>query len=119
VDKYKFDKSSPDHQLYGLHTTAPARILPMNLDLYYLGANNRGDLQIPSGRENRHTLGLRTWGKIDQTNWDFELEGAGQFGTVGSRNIGAGMFTAVLGYTLPVIKSGHPRLFRVRLCERR
>ena len=41
VDKYKFDKSSPDHQFYGLYTTAPAHLLPMNLDLYYLGANNQ------------------------------------------------------------------------------
>src|SRR5262245_62984982 len=42
------------------------------------------------------------WGKIGETNWDFEAEGAGQFGTVGSENIGAGMFTTVLGYTFPV-----------------
>jgi hypothetical protein len=111
VDKYKFDKSSPDRQLYGLYTTAPAHLLPMNLDLYYLGANNRtAAFNSTTGRENRHTLGLRTSGKIDQTNWDFDLEGAGQFGTVGSGNIGAGMFTAVLGYTFP-IKEWSPRAY--------
>ena len=112
VDKYNFDKSSPDHQFFGFYTTAPAHLLPMNLDLYYLGANNRGaTFNSTTGRENRHTLGLRTKGNIGQTNWDFELEGAGQFGTVGSGNIGAGMFTAVLGYTLPVIKEWSPRVY--------
>ncbi|HXL08692.1 MAG TPA: alginate export family protein [Candidatus Bathyarchaeia archaeon] len=40
----------------------------------------------------------------------FELEGAGQFGTVGSGNIGAGMFTAILGYNLPV-KDPSPRVY--------
>jgi alginate export protein len=111
VDKYKFDKSSPDRQFYGLYTTAPAHLLPMNLDLYYLGANNRtAAFNSTTGRENRHTLGLRTWGKIGQTNWDFDLEGAGQFGTVGSASIRAGMFTAVLGYTLPV-KEWSPRAY--------
>ena len=111
VDKYKFNKSSPDHQFYGFYTTAPAHLLPLNLDLYYLGANNRGaTFNGTTGRENRHTLGLRTRGNIDQTNWDFELEGAGQFGTVGSGNIGAGMFTAVLGYTFPV-KEWSPRAY--------
>ena len=111
VDKYKFDKSSPDRQFYGLYTTVPARLLPMNLDLYYLGANNRAAaFNSTTGRENRHTLGLRTRGNIGQTNWDFELEGAGQFGTVGSGNIGAGMFTGVLGYTFPV-KDLTPRVY--------
>lgn len=111
VDKYKFDKSSPDQQLFGLYTTAPAHLLPLNLDLYYFGANNqRATFNSTTGRENRHTLGVRTWGKIGQTNWDIELEGAGQFGTVGSGNIGAGMFTGVLGYTFPV-KEWSPRAY--------
>jgi hypothetical protein len=83
----------------------------MNLDLYYLGADNTAAaFNGTSGLEKRHTLGLRTWGKIGQTNWDFEVEGAGQFGTVGSGNIGAGMFTGVLGYTLPV-KDLSPRAY--------
>ena len=68
----------------------------------------------PSTRSPDEKIGILldygTWGKIDQTNWDFELEGAGQFGTVGSGNIGAGMFTAVLGYTFP-IKEWSPRAY--------
>jgi Alginate export len=111
VDKYNINTSSTDHQLFGIYSSAPAHLLPLNLDLYYLGAdNNPATFNGTSGRERRHTLGLRMWGKIGETNWDFELEGAGQFGTVGSENIGAGMFTTVLGYTFPV-KDLSPRAY--------
>jgi hypothetical protein len=75
----------------------------MNLDLYWLSADNAGvTFNGTSGRERRQTLGARTWGKIGQTHLDFEIEGAGQFGTVGPGDVAAGMFTTVLGYTLPV-----------------
>jgi len=111
VDKYNINTSSSAQQFFGIYSSAPAHLLPVNLDLYYLGVNNKeAAFNGTSGREKRYTLGLRTWGKISETNWDFELEGAGQFGTVGSANIGAGMFTAVLGYTLPV-KELSPRAY--------
>jgi Alginate export len=111
VQQYRFDTSSTKQQLFGIYSTAPAHLLPMNLDLYYLGVDNKtAAFNGTSGREKRYTLGLRTWGKIGETNWDFEFEGAGQFGTVGSGNIGAGFFTAILGYTLPV-KEWSPRVY--------
>ena len=75
----------------------------MNLDLYWFGVDNAvATFNGTSGREQRQTLGGRTWGMIGQTNLDFEVEGAGQFGSVGRGSIAAWMFTAVLGYTLPV-----------------
>jgi hypothetical protein len=102
VDKYKFNESTPDNKLFGIYSTGPLRLLPGSLDLYWFDADNAGvTTNGTSGRERRHTLGTRTWGKIGQTNLDFEIEGAGQFGSVGRRDIAAGMFTAVLGYTLP------------------
>jgi len=111
VQQYRFDTSSTKQQLFGIYSTAPAHLLPMNLDLYYLGVDNKtAAFNGTSGREKRYTLGLRTWGEIGETNWDFEFEGAGQFGTVGSGNIGAGFFTAILGYTLPV-KEWSPRVY--------
>jgi len=55
-----------------------------------------------SGREHRQTLGGRTSGKIGQTPLDFEVEGAGQFGSVSRENIAAWMLTTVLGYMLPI-----------------
>ena len=103
VDKYKFNESTPDNKLFGIYSTGPLHFLPVNLDLYWLGADNAGvTINGTSGRERRQTLGARTWGKIGQTNLDFEIEGAGQFGTVGRRDVAAGMFTTNLGYTLPI-----------------
>jgi Alginate export len=109
--QYQPDTSTDNQQLFGIYSTAPAHLLPMNLDLYYLGVDNEtAAFNGTSGREKRHTLGLRMWGKIGETNWDFEFEGAGQFGTVGSGNISAGMVAAILGYTLPV-KEWSPRVY--------
>jgi hypothetical protein len=103
VDKYKFDKSTSDTKLFGIYSTGPLPFVPVNLDAYWLSADNAGvTINATSGRERRQTIGARTWGKIGQTHLDFEIEGAGQFGTVGRGDVAAGMFTAVLGYTLPV-----------------
>ena len=111
VDKYKFNKSNSDRQLFGVFSNGPAHILPMNLDLYWLGVNNLGvAFNGTSGREERQTIGARASGKIGQTNLDFEVEAAGQFGHVGQGRVGAGMFTSVLGYTLPV-KDLTPRVY--------
>jgi hypothetical protein len=103
VDKYKFSESTPDNKLFGVYSTGPLRFLPVSLDLYWLSADNAGvTINSTSEREWRQTLGARTWGKIGATNLNFEVEGAGQFGTVGRRDIAARMFTTNLGYTLPV-----------------
>lgn len=48
---------------------------------------------------NRQTIGGRVLGTIPQTPVRVELEGAGQFGTVGSENISAGMFSSL--FSLP------------------
>jgi Alginate export len=111
VRQYQPNTSTDDEQLFGIYSTAPAHLLPMNLDLYYLGVDNKtAAFNGTSGREKRYTLGLRMWGKIGETGFDFETEGAGQFGKVGGSDVGAGMFTAVLGYTLPV-KEWSPRVY--------
>jgi hypothetical protein len=103
VDKYKFNESTSDNKLFGIYGTGPVRFVPANLDVYWLSADNaRATFNATPGRERRQTLGARTWGKIGQTHLDFELEGAGQFGTVGRGDVAAGMFTTNLGYTLPV-----------------
>ena len=104
VNKYKLDKSTSDTKLFGIYSTGLLPFVPVNLDVYWLSADNAGvTFNGTPGRERRQTLGARTWGKIGQTDLDFEIEGAGQFGTVGRGDVAAGMFTAVLGYTLPVL----------------
>jgi Alginate export len=114
VHKYSFNKSTIDQQLFGIFATRPSaavgrlpasgtlRPLPGEIDLYWLGVNNASaSFNGTSGRELRFTLGGRTTGRLGQTGLDFDVEAAGQFGSVGSKAIAAGMFTAVLGYTLP------------------
>jgi hypothetical protein len=103
VDKYRFNKSTSDRKLFGVLGTGPLHVLPVNLDLYWLDADNAtAAFNGTTGKERRHTLGGRAWGKIGTTGLDFEVEGAAQFGTVGRGDIAASMFTTVLGYTLPV-----------------
>src|SRR5882672_2547253 len=41
VDKYRFNKSTSDLELFGAFGTGPLRVLPVNLDLYWLDANSR------------------------------------------------------------------------------
>ena len=103
IDKYKFDKSTSDTKLFGIYSTGPLPFAPVNLDVYWLSADNSGvTINATSGRERRQTIGARTWGRIGQTHLDFQIEGAGQFGTVGRADVAAGMFTTKLGYNLQV-----------------
>src|SRR5437867_6316668 len=103
VSQYSFNKSTSDLQLFGVFGTGPLHVLPANLDLYWLDADNRtATFNGTIGRERRHTLGGRVWGKIGATGLDFEVEGASQFGTLGRGDIAASMFTTVLGYGVPI-----------------
>jgi hypothetical protein len=115
VNKYRFNKSTIDQQLFGVFASHPAAALgrapaegtlpplPGAIDLYWLGVNNASaSFNGTSGREVRHTLGARTAGGLGQTDLDFDVEAAGQFGSIGSHDIAAGMVAAVLGYTPPV-----------------
>jgi hypothetical protein len=111
ISQYSFNKSTSDLQLFGVFGTGPLHVLPANLDLYWLDADNRtANFNGTIGREHRHTLGGRAWGKIGATGLDFEAEGAAQFGTVGRGEIGAWMLTTVLGYTLPITRLS-PRVY--------
>jgi len=103
IHKYRFNESTSDNTLFGIFSTGPLYLLPVNLDLYWLDADNAtATFNGSTGRERRHTLGGRTWSKIGTTGLDFEVEGAAQFGTIGRGDIAASMATAVLGYTVPI-----------------
>jgi hypothetical protein len=123
ITNFPFHRARPHQSLFGIFATnaredyppfplqPPPPRTPFNLDLYWFGVNNAvATFNGTSGREERHTLGGRTWGEIGQTGLDYEVEGAGQFGTVGSHAIAAGMVTTVLGYTLPVSQLA-PRVY--------
>ncbi len=111
VEKHGFNESTSDNQLFGIYSTGGLHVLPINIDLYWLGVNNRtATFTGVTGRERRHTFGGRLWGKVGQTGLDFEVEGAAQVGELDGRDILASMFTAILGYTLP-ITSLSPRVY--------
>jgi len=111
IDQYRFNKSTSDLEFFGAFATGPLHVLPVSLDLYWLDSNNKfAAFNGTPGREHRHTLGGRVFGKIGATGLDFEVEGAAQFGTVGRGDIAASMFTTVLGYTLPVPRLS-PRVY--------
>jgi Alginate export len=123
ITNMPFNRVSPHQSLFGVFATnaaeyyppfplqAPLPRLPFNLDLYWFGVNNEvATFNGTTGREERQTLGGRVFGRLAATGLDYELEGAGQFGTVGNQNVAAGMVTAVLGYTLPVPRLA-PRVY--------
>jgi hypothetical protein len=55
VDKYRFNKSTSDLELFGVFGTGPLHVLPANIDLYWLDADNRtATFNGTTGRERRH-----------------------------------------------------------------
>ena len=70
VDKYKFDKSTSDTKLFGIYSTGPLPFVPVNLDVYWLSADNAGaTFNGTPGRERRQTLGARTWARLARQTW--------------------------------------------------
>lgn len=119
VQKYKFNTSDLSTQFYGIYATGKVSLADtLSLDLYWLGLQSgvRAFTGTPFaqyngtvGREERHTLGGRLWGKLGKARIDYELEGAFQVGRVGPGSVDAFMITGRLGYTFtefPVV----PRL---------
>ena len=101
----------PDHAqaFWGAYATAPVGFLPpLKMDLYYLGYENDlarfGGLR---GEERRHSLGTRLFGAA--ADWDWNVEGLGQFGHFGNRDIRAWTVASDTGRTLPDIP-WQPRL---------
>jgi hypothetical protein len=106
TDKYDFNDSDGNTHFYGIYATGPVCDTGWTGDLYWL-ALDRDASSIPgggfngtAGDEERHTLGARLAGKIADTAFDFDVEGAYQFGEVGSGDIQAFMFAGEVGYTI-------------------
>ena len=57
-----------DRQFFGVFSSGPLYVLPIDVDLYGLDANNKtASFNGTFGREHRHTPGGRGWGKIGAT----------------------------------------------------
>lgn len=81
------NEPSSDQQLWGVYSTVETPD-GIGLDLYYLGfVDDLAVFQQTAGREVRHTIGARQFGRVDDWFWNAEV--AAQFGTVAEADIGA------------------------------
>lgn len=101
VKKYEFDTPTDDLHFYGAYATLKPAESKTGLDLYWLGYDRwAATFNGTSGREKRQTVGGRLFGTIADTPLVYDLEGAYQFGDIGSDNIDAFMVASVLSYTV-------------------
>jgi Alginate export len=79
------DATDPGRAFWGVYATHPfAPLAGGHLDLYYLGLEHSvAQFNQGKGRELRHSLGTRLWGKSDD-GWDYDLEPVFQFGSFNS-----------------------------------
>lgn len=109
VDKYLWDQPDGQTKFWGIYATRGKPIDPLGCDLYFLGSNREDPVTFngTTGPEKRYTLGYRLFGGLK--GFDYELENAFQFGTIGSNDISAWMLAADGGYTFKEM-CGMPRL---------
>ena len=102
VQSYGFNHRDPHTLLYGAYASAPKLAARAGLDLYWLGLR-RDSVTIngTTGREDRQTLGARLWGNASAGSPDYEVDLAGQVGTLGQERIGAWQAAGQAGYTFP------------------
>jgi hypothetical protein len=95
------DSANRGEALWGIYGTgAMPGIRGLSFDLYYLGYE-RQDAEFVQGVafERRHTVGVRLFGR--SSGWDWNFEGAYQFGSFGQADIRAWTVASDTGYTLP------------------
>lgn len=107
VRKYSFNTRDSGVDFYGLYAVAPSVLASSSLEFYWLGR----DRTVGASSERRHTTGGRLGGRLGQSPWDIDVEGAYQFGSFsggeGPTGIRAYMLAWQLGYNLS--KKGRPR----------
>jgi hypothetical protein len=93
------NRPDPRQMLWGVYGVGPARFLPSgNIDFYYLGLDRkRRVFDEGAGRELRHSLGTRLWGRPG--GWDYDWEAVAQWGSFGDGEIRAWTVATHTGYT--------------------
>ena len=91
----------PSSTFWAAYAVHPFRLLPHgNIDVYYMGIHNE---RVPfdgrgTGRQRRHTIGTRLWGKT--AHWDYNDEFTFQWGSFGSDAIRAWAVSTEHGYRI-------------------
>ena len=110
VNKYSFNRRDSSTKFFGAYAAGRVTGTGSSWDIYWLDVNRRrGVFNGMAGHEKRHTVGSRIGGKIRASDFDYDVEAAYQFGTLGAANIEANMVASVIGYTF-VDAAGAPRL---------
>ncbi|MCW5559086.1 MAG: alginate export family protein, partial [Verrucomicrobiae bacterium] len=96
---YFDDEPNPDSTFWGVYGVAPWPLLPGgHADFYYLGfENDTAAYNQGAGREVRHSIGTRVWGKA--SGWDYNVELVYQFGSFGDGRLSAWTAASETGYT--------------------
>lgn len=105
-----FDNETSNHErVLGVYATSPALAAAASkLDVYYIDyARDGAKFSQGTGSEARKTVGSRLYGKALGFDWD--VEGAYQFGRFGSADISAWMVAGNAGYTFDSV-AWSPRL---------
>jgi hypothetical protein len=102
VSKYDFDEADAQTEFFGLYSTKKFIEQKIALDLYFFGLTRDAPAVGPgfggsAGSEDRYTLGARASGVLSETVFDYDLEGAYQFGEVGPGDVEAFMVALELG----------------------
>lgn len=108
------DYSNQKRQFWGSYFVINKIPAIKNIDLYYLGYERaNANFDDASGKELRHSLGTRIWGKYD--NWRYDAEAVYQFGDVDSKDIKAWTVSLNTGYRITSVPL-HPEIgFKVEV----
>ncbi len=102
------DKSSKDRQFWGSYFVFNKIPFLKNIDVYYLGYKRaKANFDDAKGKEIRHSIGTRIWGKTE--NWRYDGEAVYQFGDVAEKSINAWTASINAGYRFNTVKF-HPEI---------
>lgn len=102
VQKYDFNSSDEQTQLFGVYATGPVcDEYGVNMDAYFLGVDIDDPITFngTTGPERRYTVGGRLFGNAPGSGLDYDFEAAYQFGDLGSGDIQAWTVGSEIGYT--------------------
>ncbi|KAF2514756.1 alginate export family protein [Flavobacterium zhairuonense] len=96
------DYSNKKRQFWGSYFVINKIPAIKNIDLYYLGYERaNANFDDASGKELRHSVGTRIWGKYKE--WRYDAEAVYQFGDVASKDIKAWTVSLNTGYRLSTV----------------
>ncbi|HED54421.1 MAG TPA: hypothetical protein ENJ00_09530 [Phycisphaerales bacterium] len=104
VKKYQVNDWMAGPDFWGVYATGKlGSDNEIGIDVYYLGLETSGAVTFngTSGTETRHTFGSRLFGSFGDTKIGYDVEGAYQFGDVGSADISAFMVASQFSYAFP------------------